>query len=373
MKALFQTLSVIPAVLISGGLLLRSVPQQGRVPAADDVEREFLKMKTLLLDDAFRGEAHRAARRQAVTGVLADYDSEPRLADDAAPWPARSSARVDIPRLIRHCEELGANCYHFLIWHQKTDWEDFQAFVAAAEKSPELAARGFTVWIYLVPPSESRSMKSEPFGLDYVAWMENAARFSASHPSVTAVCIDDFYWSPDNRALFTREYLKKMRAAADRYNPRLALVTVMYWDEIAPGRETETRQAVSVIADGIDGLLYPYMGQSLGKGLSHKETSALPSEIQRLRSFYPGIPVILDIYVTRHSPPAGLPGPAWVGTLLDLSRTNADGVALYCSPKKTSAGAFADNWSRHMQDPAGIFEAVRTRYHAWLKDGASAR
>ena len=127
----------------------------------------------------------------------------------------------------------------------------------------------------------------------------------------------------------------------------------MYWDEVAPDRETETRKSVSVIADGIDGILYPYMGQSLGKGLSHKETSALAAEIQRLRSFYPGVPVILDIYVTRHSPPAGLPSPAWVGTLLDLSRTNADGVALYCSPKKTSAGAFADNWSRLMQDPLG--------------------
>ncbi len=367
MKSLFRTLTVIPAVLVAGGMLIRGVPQPGQVRAGDDVESEYLKMKALLLDESFGSEVHRAARRQAVTGVLADYDSEPRLSDDAAPWPARASARVDIPRLIRHCEEIGANCCHFLVWHQKTDWEDFQAFVAAAEKSRELTARGFTVWVYLVPPSESRSMKSEPFGLDYVAWMENAARFSASHPSVTAVCIDDFYWSPENRALFSREYLKKMRAAADRFNPRLALVTVMYWDEIAPGREAETRKSVSVIADQIDGILYPYMAQSLGKGLSHKETSALPAEIERLRSFYSGVPVILDIYVTRHSPPAGLPGPEWVGTLLDLSRVDADGVALYCSPKKNSAGTFSASWSRLMRDPAGIFEAVRTRYHAWLK------
>ena len=370
MKALLRNLFATAAALIAGGLFLRGVPQPGQVRAADEVEREFLKMKSLLLDDAFRSDVHRAARRSAVTGVLADYDSEPRLADDTAPWPARSAARVDIPRLVRHCEEIGANCYHFLIWHQKTDWEDFQAFVIAAEKSPKLAARGFTVWVYLVPPSESRTMKSEPFGLDYVAWMENTARFSASHPSVTAVCIDDFYWSPENRALFTRDYLKRMRAAADRFDPRLALVTVMYWDEIAPGRETETRKSASVIADQIDGILYPYMAQSLGKGLSHSETSALPAEIERLRSFYPGLPVILDIYVTRHSPPAGLPDPGWVGTLLDLSRTNADGVALYCAPKKNAAGGFADSWSRIMRDPAGIFEAASTRFHAWLKPGA---
>ena len=369
MKILLRILSVAAVALVAGGLFLRGAQPSGQVRAADDAEREFLKMKTLLLDDSFRSEPSRAARRRAITGILADYDSEPRLSDDAAPWPVRVAARVDIPRLVRHCEEIGANCYHFLIWHQKTDWEDFQSFVAAAEKSAQLAARGFTVWVYLVPPSEGRSMKSEPFGLDYVAWMENAARFSASHPSVTAVCIDDFYWSPENRALFSRDYLMKMRAAADRYNPRLALVTVMYWDEIAPGREAETRKSVSVIADQIDGILYPYMAQSLGRGLSHKETSALPAEIARLRSFYPGVPVILDIYVTRHSPPAGLPDPGWVGTLLDLSRTNADGVALYCSPKKNAAGGFADSWSRIMRDPAGIFEAVRTRYHAWRNSG----
>lgn len=372
MNAWFRALAVIPAVLAAGGLLLGAVPRQEPPIPTSDVEREFLKMKTLLLDDSFRSEVHRAARRQAITGVLADYDSEPRLADDVSPWPARPSARVDIPRLIRHLEELGANCYHFLIWHQETDWEDFQAFVAAAEKSAELMARGFTVWVCLVPPSESKSRKSEPFGLDYVAWMENTAKFSVSHPSVTAVCIDDFYGSPENRALFTRDYLKKMRAAADRHNPRLALVTVMYWDEIAPGRELETRTSVSVIGDQIDGILYPYMAQSRGQGLSHKETSALPAEIERLRSLYPGVPVILDIYVTRHSPPAGLPDPAWVGALLDLSRTNADGVALYCSPKKNAAGGFADSWSRIMRDPAGIFEAVKARYHAWLKSGDAA-
>jgi hypothetical protein len=195
--------------------------------------------------------------------------------------------------------------------------------------------------------------------------MENVARFSVDHPLVTAICIDDFYWSPENQALFTRDYLKKMRAAADRYNPRLALVTVMYWVEIDPAREVETMREAAVIADAIDGILYPYMAQSLGKGLSHKETSALPAELKRLRQFYPGIPVIVDIYVTKHSRSLDLPDPSWVGMLIDLSRENADGVALYGSPKKDRQGGFSGAWSGSMRDPAGIFEAIRTRYRAW--------
>jgi hypothetical protein len=349
----------------SAGAQVRS-PASEREPA----ERDYQKMRLLLVDDTFLKQADRLARRQAVTGVRADYNFEPRLSDDATPGVTPASTRVDILRLIRHCEEIGANCYHFLIWHQKTDWDDFRKFVEAAEKSAELRSRGFTAWVYLVPPSESQRAKSEPFGMDYVAWMENVARFSADHPLVTALCIDDFYWSPENRALFTRDYLKKMRAAADRYNPRLALVTVMYWDEIDPAREDETMREAAVIADAIDGILYPYMAQSLGKGLSHKETSALPAELGRLRQFYPGLPVIVDIYVSRHSRPLDLPDPGWVGNLIDLARENADGVALYGSPKKDRQGGFSGAWSESMRDPAGIFEAIRNRYRAWLKPEA---
>jgi hypothetical protein len=340
----------------------------------EEVELKYRMMRMLLLDDSFQKMAHRWERREAVIGVRADYDTEPRLSDDSAgATVVPASVRVDVARLVRHCEELGGNCYHFLIWHQKTDWEDFQAFVAAAEKSPTLRARRFTTWVYLVPPSESQAARSEPFGTDYVAWMENVARFSAAHPMVKAVCLDDFFWSPENRALFTRDYLQKMRAAADRYNPRLALVTVMYWDEIDPRRELETLKEAAIIGNAIDGILYPYMAQSLGKGLSHRETSALPAEIKRLRDIYPGVPVIVDIYVTKHSQSPDRPGPRWVGELLDLAKEHADGVALYGMPKKNKDGFFADSWSESMEDASGIFEAVRTRFHAWQQPSSPSK
>jgi len=342
----------------------RSAYQQNN---EENARKAYARMRELLLSDTFKNEANRVSRRHVIKGVMADYDSEPRLSED----PIRIGSpndekRVDVGQLIKHCEDLGVNCYHFLIWHQPTDWSDFQSFVIAAEKSPTLSGRNFTVWVYLVPPSESQEMRSEPFGMDYIAWMENIAKFSREHPIVTAVCIDDFYGSEVNRILYTRDYLRRMREAADRYNPKLALVTVLYWDDVNPKKEIEVKEEACVIADSIDGILYPYMAQSLGKGLSHMDTSQLASEIKIVRDVYPGIPVIVDVYVTKHSGSKDLPGPKWVSEMLDILRASADGVALYCMPKKNKDGSFSDFWKESMENPAGIFNAVKSRYSSWL-------
>ena len=333
-----------------------------------NARKAYAKMRELLLSDKFRSEENRIARREAVKGVMADYNSEPRLsADPIRIGMPNDKSRVDIDWLVKHCEDLGVNCYHFLVWHQPTDWDDFQSFVIAAEKSRILAARNFTVWVYLVPPSESQEMKSEPFGLDYIAWMENIAKFSRDHPGVTAVCIDDFYGSDVNRSLYTRDYLRKMRRAADKYNPKLALVTVLYWDDVDPKKEVEVMEEAKVIADSIDGILYPYMAQSLGKGLSHKETSKLAYEIKQVREVYPGIPLIVDVYITKHSGSRDLPDQKWASEMLDISKANADGVALYCMPKKNKDGSFSNFWKNSIEDPNGIFNVVKGRYTAWLR------
>ncbi len=329
----------------------------------EKVKSAHSEMQPRLLARNFQLEPNRQARRNALKGVRADYDSEPRLSDDRRLIaPPSSETRIDIQSLIQHCEEVGINCYHFLVWHQETDWEDFQVFVKEAEKSSILKKRNFTIWVYLVPPSESHERRSEPFGTDYVAWMANVARFSAEHPMVTAVCIDDFYWAPENRALFTREYLQRMRQAADRFNPRLALVSVLYWNDVDPAKGAEILNEAAVIGEAIDGILYPYMAQSKGKGLSHVDTSALADEIRRVREIYPGIPVILDIYVSKHSQSPDLPNSKWVGDLLDLAKLHADGVALYCLPKKNKDGSFASFWENSMENPAAIFEAVKRRF-----------
>ena len=362
---------MIPAIFVMAGFAVSAIVfSNDQQSSAKDIRKAYSDMCKLLSSEAFLKEPNRASRRQSVKGVMADYDSEPRLSDDPVGIAsANSETRVDVAQLVKHCEELGVNCYHFLIWHQPTDWEDFKLFVAAVEKSKILTERKFTIWIYLVPPSESQGMKSEPFGMDYVVWMENIARLSREHPIVSAVCIDDFYGTKENRDLYTRDYLRRMREAADKYDPSLALVTVLYWDDIDPVKELEVMEEASVIGDSIDGILYPYMAQSLKKGLSHKDTYALASEIKRVREVYPGIPVILDIYVTKHSGSPDLPGPKWVEGLLDIAKENADGVALYCMPKKNKNGSFADFWGKSMDNTPQIFETVKAKYNGWLRSG----
>jgi hypothetical protein len=53
--------------------------------------------------------------------------------------------------------------------------------------------------------------------------------------------------------------------------------------------------------------------------------------------------------------------------MLDSSKANADGVALYCMPKKNKDGSFSDSWKNGMRDTAGIFNSVKSRYSAWLR------
>jgi hypothetical protein len=52
--------------------------------------------------------------------------------------------------------------------------------------------------------------------------------------------------------------------------------------------------------------------------------------------------------------------------MLDISKANADGVALYCMPKTNKDGSFSDSWKNAMRDAACIFNAAKNRYSGWL-------
>jgi len=168
---------------------------------------------------------------------LADYDSELRRAD----------GRVDIDALVARLKELGVTAYYWLIWHAPTDWDDLKLFL------PRAARAGIEVWVYLVPPSESApkygSQYPEPFRLDYGRWAEEIAKLSLERPNLTAWVIDDFY---ANRAFFTPAYLREMQTRSQRINPRLALLPLMYFNEISV-KFTEDYRAV------IDGVVVAYL------------------------------------------------------------------------------------------------------------------
>ena len=168
---------------------------------------------------------------------LADYDSELR----------RPDGRVDIDAMVTRLKELGVTTYYWLIWHASTDWDDLELFL------PKAAEAGITVWVYLVPPSESPpkngSRYPEPFRLDYHRWAEEIARLSLQHTNLTAWVIDDFY---ANRGLFTPAYLREAQARAKRINPRLAFLPLLYFREIQAKFAEDYREVV-------DGVVVAYL------------------------------------------------------------------------------------------------------------------
>jgi hypothetical protein len=170
-------------------------------------------------------------KRDAVHGILGDYNSEPRLADK----------HVDGDSLLARLKELGANTYLWLIWHQPTDWEDLQRFL------PKATEAGIDVWVYLVPPSEPPS--SEPFGLDYPRWGEEIAKLSLKHANLKAWVIDDFY--ANTAKTFTPGYVRAMQARAKAVNPRLAFLPLMYYGEI-------TRKFADDFREAVDGVMAAY-------------------------------------------------------------------------------------------------------------------
>lgn len=249
-------------------------------------------------------------RAAAVQGALATYANLPRLADH----------RADFPRLLRELADLGANTYNFLIWHEATDWDDLRAFLPLAR------AQHLRVWVTLVPPSESPPKAknySEPFRTDYVRWAEEIARLSVTEPALVAWSIDDF---AHNLGTYTPAALRTMLEAARAINPRLAFVPCLYFKQLTP-------KFAAAYGDLVDGVLFPYRNESVKADLT--DPGQVAAEVARVRQlFRPGLPVIVDVYATRHST-LGDSTPDYVAQVVASGRACADGVMIYChqSPK----------------------------------------
>ncbi|MGC9317164.1 MAG: hypothetical protein ACP5KN_03915 [Armatimonadota bacterium] len=169
---------------------------------------------------------------------IGDYDAE-----------LRDGEHVDVELMVERLQELGANTYMWLIWHSPNDWEDLHAFLPLAREA------GITVWVYLVPPSETSAVHpergfpySEPFRLDYVRWAEEIARLSLEQESLVGYVIDDF-WGNVNPQWFTPEYIQRMVEAGRAINPNLRFYALMYpsYGQIGP----EFAQMMGPIIDGV--------------------------------------------------------------------------------------------------------------------------
>jgi hypothetical protein len=163
---------------------------------------------------AAAGAVHAASRP-----IVGDYDLELRQGD-----------HVDNAAMIQRLTELGVNTYFWLVWHSPNDWQDLQSFLPLADKA------GISVWVYLVPHSESTIDAptwpySEPFKIDYVRWAEEIAKLSLKHRNLVGYVIDDF-WGNVSPTRFSPEYVTKMVAAGKGINPRLRFYPLMYYPEL---------------------------------------------------------------------------------------------------------------------------------------------
>ena len=283
---MFLRLSHLPSVLVTCFVGIATVPA---APAAEPP----------------------AERATALQGCLATYDNLPRRAD----------RRADLPRLLRELAELGANTYNFLIWHEATDWDDLRAFLPLAH------AQHLRVWVTLVPPTESppkTKAYSEPYRTDYVRWAGEIARLSVTEPALVAWSIDDF---AHNLGTYTPATVRAMLTAARAVNPRLAFVPCLYFRQLTP-------KFAAAYGELIDGVLFPYRNESVKANLT--DAGQVAAEVARVRAlFRPGLPVIIDVYATRHST-LGESTPDYVAQVLASGRACADGVMVYCHQSPTA-------------------------------------
>jgi hypothetical protein len=137
--------------------------------------------------------------------------------------------RFDIHSTIAALTNLRANTYFYLIWQNSHDWEDLPAF------ADEAARHGISVWVYLVPWSETPPHKvngwgySEPFRNDYVRWAREIAQLSLAHRNIAGYVIDDFLDNTPQPDRFTREYVREMTDTAKHVNPSIKFYPLMYF------------------------------------------------------------------------------------------------------------------------------------------------
>ncbi|WNB92186.1 hypothetical protein [Bacillus sp. NEB1478] len=153
--------------------------------------------------------------------ILADYAGEIR---ETSPR-ADGIYHIDTPRSIEKMKELNINTYYYLVWHERTDWDDLRN-----EFLPAAKAAGINVVVYLVPPTESTGeRKSYPYMTDYLAWSRAIAELSVQYSNLIGWAIDDFN---HNLNTYTPEYMAQMKEISEAINPKLFFTPQMYTDSL---------------------------------------------------------------------------------------------------------------------------------------------
>ncbi|MFC7440594.1 hypothetical protein [Laceyella putida] len=230
---------------------------------------------------------------------------------------------VDTEQTIRRLKELHVNTYFYLVWHEKSDWDDLRKeFLPAAHRA------GIHVWVYLVPPSEAQLQRSEPFGTDYIAWFRAVGRLSRHFPNLKGIVMDDF---DNNASFFTPHYLKKAREAGLSENPQLRFYPQIYYPSLTPALLKQYHAL-------FDGVVMSFRDdhyrntQKIDRMI--EQLDEVQSVLERVR-----LPFILMIYASRLSATPANPSVHYVEGALKLALTRLklrrlDGVVTYVLQKE---------------------------------------
>lgn len=191
--------------------------------------------------------------RAASFVVMGDYAAAPRIKN-----------HVDSTRLVARLRELGANTYMWLVWRGENDWDDLKLFLPKAEDA------GISVWVYLVPPSETalqdgKSPYSEPYRIDYIRWAEEIAKLSLSNSNLRGYVIDDF-WGNVKSGSFSSEYMHRVVDAGKSINPKIKFYPLMYFDQVG----VQSTKFLAPFVDGVVGA-YPRNREVVLKALTYLE------------------------------------------------------------------------------------------------------
>ncbi|MDD2475107.1 MAG: hypothetical protein PHI32_04240 [Dysgonamonadaceae bacterium] len=236
--------------------------------------------------------------------------------------PRQSDGRTDIITLINQLNDLNANTYNWLIWKGDKDWDDLILFLPWAKQ------HNISVWVTLVPPSESKpryKWNSEPYGKDYIRWAKEIARLSKVYPNLVALSIDDFILS--NLDTFTPEYLGEMIKEFDKVNSNLSFIPCVYYDQVTP-------DFVNKYSFLIDGILLPYRSESNVMNLQNPDL--VQSEVTHIKSlFKEEMPIYIDVYSSAHSK-LGASTPAYVEKVIKNGGKYGDGILIYVHPNPST-------------------------------------
>jgi hypothetical protein len=85
----------------------------------------------------------------------------------------------------------------------------------------------------------------------------------------------------------------------------------------------------------VDGILFPYRHEAGKRNLSDWDT--LEAELARVKERFGGdLPVILDVYATKHSQ-LNDSNAEYVKQVMTIGRRSADGVIIYCHQYEASS------------------------------------